>query len=81
MTVSVVLMACLKWALSHPAELTMAVGALASMLEGPLTKWPFMAKVANLLAQAGVNVPGLKNSAVALFVKEVEAVAEKEVSK
>lgn len=81
-TVMSVLLIALKWAAAHPAEVTMALGALSSLLADWMKKrgWTWPAKVASVLAQAGVNLPGLRAEMMTLL-PIAEKVVEQKVSK
>lgn len=78
MTAWSILAFVLHYAGSHPAEVLMVLGAIASMVEGWLVKWPAAQKVAKVLAAVGINLPAIKQ-AIASVEPQVVAAAEKVV--
>lgn len=57
----------LAWCLSHPAEVTMAVGAVCSLVYPYLAKYPRLRTAFEALAHAGVNVPALVSALLRLL--------------
>lgn len=70
-----VFLLALAWCKVHPAEVTMAVGAIVSLFAGQLQKYPRGKAFLDLLAHAGVNVPGVVNAIVRLITGKPAVVA------
>jgi hypothetical protein len=60
----------LAWVLSHPAEVTMAAGALASLAYSKLSAYPKLQAVAGALSHAGFNVPGVVKAVLNLLASK-----------
>ena len=75
-----VVLMCLHWVGSHPAEVVMVLGAVASLLKSRVeAKWPAVGKVFAFLAHLGVNLTGLRGvlmSEVPVVVKALETAVE-----
>lgn len=64
----------LKWLAANPSYAIMGAGAVASMLESQLSKWPWAVKFARVLGHLGVNVAGLKSELLPRVPAVVNAV-------
>lgn len=67
MSLSSLLIAFLMFCKTHPAEVTMAVGALSSLCYKYLDKYPRCRAVFEALAHAGFNLPAFANAVTKLL--------------
>lgn len=75
MNYTALFLVALSWCKTHPAQLALALTAVASCFVTKLDKYPRMHALFSLLAHSGVNVPGVVSALVRLFTGRAVAAA------
>lgn len=73
MNISQLFCLCLAWCGKHPAEVTLATGAVVSCFYKQLSKYPRMRAFFDLLAHMGFNLPGVANALSRLLTGKSKA--------
>ena len=81
MNLHAMLATALSWVVSHPAEVTLIMGAIVSTFYNKLAKYPRAQAALSLLAHLGVNVPGVAGAISKLVTGGAAKAAAKEAAK